>query len=63
MTAKSIALKAIEELPADASLEDAMERLIFIAKVREGMRQADQGDVISHADAKRRLKRWLPKKK
>lgn len=59
MTAMAIALKAIKGLPDDASLEDAMERLIFISKVQEGIRQAERAEVISHAEAKRQLRRWI----
>ena len=32
-TAKQKILEAIEKLPPDATLEDAIERLVFLAKV------------------------------
>ena len=31
------------------------ERLYFLAKVEEGLRQANAGKVVSHEDVKRRL--------
>lgn len=52
---KERALEAIRDLPEDASVEDVMERLYFVAKVEEGMRQADAGQTVSHEEAKRRI--------
>jgi predicted transcriptional regulator len=54
-TPKQKALEAIERLPADATYEDAMERLYFLAKVERGLAAADHGDVVSHEEARRRL--------
>jgi predicted transcriptional regulator len=48
-------LHAVQQLPPDATVEQAMERLYFMAKVEEGLRQADAGQVISHEEARRRL--------
>jgi predicted transcriptional regulator len=54
-TTKERVLDAVKQLPADATVEQAMERLYFIAKVEEGLRQAEAGRLISHEDVKRRL--------
>lgn len=48
-------LEAVEGLPSDATIEDAMERLYFLAKIQRGLDQADAGDTISHEEAKERL--------
>ena len=45
-------LEAVRGLPEDASIEDAMERLYFLAKIEEGERQADAGQTMSHEEAK-----------
>ncbi|KRT76484.1 MAG: hypothetical protein XU14_C0044G0016 [Armatimonadetes bacterium CSP1-3] len=52
---KQKVIEAVESLPADATVEDAMERLYFLAKIQRGLEQADAGDTISHDDAKKRL--------
>lgn len=52
---KQKVIEAVESLPADATIEDAMERLYFLAKIQRGLDQADAGDTISHGDAKKRL--------
>jgi predicted transcriptional regulator len=54
-TTKDKVLDAVRRLPADATVEQAMEQLYFLAKVEEGLRQADAGQLVSHEDVKRRL--------
>lgn len=48
-------VEAIRELPPDASVDDAIERLVFLAKIEEGLAQLDRGDGIPHNEVKRRL--------
>jgi predicted transcriptional regulator len=48
-------IDAVRDLPEDATVEDAMERLYFMAKVEEGLRQADAGETLSHEEAKARI--------
>jgi predicted transcriptional regulator len=48
-------LEVARELPEDATLEEAMERLYFLAKVERGLRQAETGNTVEHNDATRRL--------
>ena len=56
-TAKQKVLEAVQQLPPDATVEDAMERLYFLAKVERGLAQADAGNTVPHAQAKERLTR------
>ena len=56
-TAKQRVLEAIEGLPADATLEDAIERLVLLAKIERGLAELDTGQGIDHSEAKRRLLR------
>ena len=37
------------------TVEDAMERLYFLAKVEEGLRQAETGQTVDAEEAKRRI--------
>lgn len=59
MTVKEKILKAVEALPQDASIEDAMERLLFLAKVERGLEQAESGRTLSHDEVKERMSKWL----
>jgi predicted transcriptional regulator len=59
MTIKEKVIEAVEHLPDDASIEDAMERLLFLAKVERGIQQADAGKTLPHAQVKERMGKWL----
>jgi len=52
---KERVIDAVRGLPEDATVEDAMERLYFIAKVEEGARQADAGETVNPEEARRRV--------
>ena len=59
MTAKEEILVVMEQLPDDATIEDAIERLIVMFKVQQGLEQLDNGEGIPHEEAKRRIRQWL----
>jgi predicted transcriptional regulator len=59
MTSKEIALKTIERLPEDASWEDIQERINFIAAIRKGLRELDEGKGISHDKVRQEFTEWL----
>ncbi len=48
-------LQALEGLPDNATFDDAIERLIFLAKIDKGLAQLDAGQVVDHEEVKRRL--------
>jgi predicted transcriptional regulator len=48
-------IEALRTLPADATVDDAIERLVFMAKVEEGLAQLDAGQGIPHEEVKRRF--------
>ena len=54
-TDKQRALEAIQALPDGATIDDAIERLCFIAKIEEGLRQSLAGQVVSHEEVKKRF--------
>jgi predicted transcriptional regulator len=49
-------IEALRELPPDATVDDAIERLIFLAKIEAGLAELDRGEGIPHEEAKRRLR-------
>ena len=48
-------VEAIRDLPVDATVDDAIERLVFLAKIEEGLAQLDRGEGVPHDEVKRRL--------
>jgi predicted transcriptional regulator len=59
VSAKQAALKVIESMPEDASLEEVMYELYFRKRVDRGLRELEEGKTISHAEIKRSLAKWL----
>ena len=49
-SAKQLALRAVEQLPEDATLEDAMERLYLLEKIERGRADVREGRVVSHEE-------------
>ena len=47
------------DLPEKITVEEAMERLYLLAKIEKGIKQADEGQCISHDEAKEKMKKWL----
>ena len=52
--AKADIVRVIQDLPEDATVEDAMERLYFLSKVERGLEQSD-GETTSHEEIKARF--------
>jgi predicted transcriptional regulator len=52
---KERVLEAVRQLPPDATVEDAMERLYFLAKIERGVADAEAGRVVAHDEVKRRF--------
>ena len=44
---KAQILRAVEDLPDNATLEDAIERLVFLHKVQRGLQQVQAGETIT----------------
>jgi predicted transcriptional regulator len=59
MEAKQQMLKAIEELPDDAGIEEALDRLYLLYKVERGLRQADRGELLTQEEVRERMAKWL----
>jgi predicted transcriptional regulator len=54
-TTRERILDALASLPSDATFDDAIERLVFLAKIDAGLADLDAGKGIPHEEAKRRL--------
>ena len=48
-------LEVLRDLPPDASIDDAIERLVFLARIEEGLAELDAGQGVPHEEVKRRF--------
>ena len=51
-------IDAVKELPQEFDLEELMERLIFVEKVEQGLKQLEEGKTVDHAQVKEMVKKW-----
>ena len=56
---KQEALRIIQRMPDDASLEDVMYELYFRKRINRGIRELEEGKTVSHQEVKRSLIKWL----
>ncbi|MSO20834.1 MAG: hypothetical protein EXQ56_10310 [Acidobacteria bacterium] len=54
-TTRDRIIEAMGNLPPDATYDDAIERIIFLAKVEAGLAELDAGQGIPHGEAIQRL--------
>jgi predicted transcriptional regulator len=59
MATKAEIMKALEDLPEDATIDDAVERLVFMIAVEHGLAQAETGELIPHSEIVQLVKTWL----
>jgi hypothetical protein len=48
-------IEALQAMPPDATIDDAIERLVFLAKVETGLAELDRTEGIPHDEARRRF--------
>jgi predicted transcriptional regulator len=59
MTTKERILQTLQELPEDATYEDAMYRIYVLSSIEDGLEDIAAGRVVTHQEVRQRLKRWL----
>ena len=57
VTTKAKIVRAVEELPEDATIEDAIERLVFLHKIEAGLKQVEEGKTVPLDEVEARLRR------
>lgn len=48
-------IEALQSMPPGATLDDAIERLLFLAKIETGLAELDRSESLSHSEARRRF--------
>ena len=59
MTTKEQILKIVQELPEDATIEEAIDQLYLWLKIQKAEAQVRSGEVVSHEEARKRIAQWL----
>lgn len=59
MLTKTKLPKEVEKFPDEFSIDELVERLIFIEKVEIGNKQSENGDVVSEGELNYEVKKWF----
>jgi hypothetical protein len=59
MLTKENVIKTVSNLPDNFSLDELIDRLIFIDKVQKGLEESLADKVVTKDVAKKRLSKWL----
>jgi len=55
---KEQVLDMVARLPDDFTLDDILDEIYFKSQVDAGLKELDEGKVISHEEVERRLSKW-----
>lgn len=58
---KNLIAESIQSMPEDATTEDIIERIIFLKKIEDGLKDVEEGRVYSHEEVKAKFQKWLQK--
>ena len=59
MLTRTQVFSTIEKLPEQFSIDQLIDKLIFIDKVETGLKQSESGNVNTKEQAKQKLSKWL----
>jgi predicted transcriptional regulator len=58
-TVKELVLRVVAELPDDVSMDEVVDRLLFIHKIERGIEQLGTGRHVTQDEVRERIARWL----
>ena len=58
MLTKETIQKSLAQLPDSFTIDELIERLIFIENVEEGLKQASNGKTVPHNKVKELIEKW-----
>lgn len=59
MLTKTLVKKQLEKLPEEFSLDDLIEHLILVQKLESGLKDSDEGKVISEEELDQEVNKWF----
>jgi len=59
MLTKTKSIEQIEKFPEGFSIDELVERLILIEKVELGLKQSENGEIISDSDLDKEIEQWF----
>lgn len=60
-TAKDEVRDLLERLPDEASFDEIEYQIYVLHEIRQGIAEADRGELVDHEELKARMAKWLGK--
>jgi len=58
MLTKNKVIQSVNNLPESFTIDELIDRLIFLEKVEQGLKQSEEGKVVSNDDVKKIIEKW-----
>jgi len=58
MLTRDKVINSIKDLPDSFTIDELIDRLIFIEKVEQGLKQSEEGNVIPHDEVGKIIEKW-----
>jgi hypothetical protein len=58
MITKNQLLEIIQTLPDEVTADDVIEKIILLQKIDKRIQQSNEGQIVSHQEAKSKLAKW-----
>jgi predicted transcriptional regulator len=58
MLTREKVINSIKDLPDSFTIDELIDRLIFIEKVEQGLKQSEEGKVIPHDEVGKIIEKW-----
>jgi predicted transcriptional regulator len=58
MLTRDKVINSIKDLPDSFTIDELIDRLIFIEKVEQGLKQSEEGKVIPHDEVGKIIEKW-----
>jgi len=59
MITKAKVISSLDNLPENVTIDQVIDRLIYIEKIQKGIEDSKNGRVNSKDDAKKKLSKWI----
>ncbi len=59
MLTKAKVVKQLEKLPEEFTLDELVDRLILIQKIEKGLKDSEEGKVISEEELDSEIEKWF----
>ena len=51
-------LRSVKELPEQVPVDELIDRILLLSKIERGLEQSANGEAVSTAEARKRLRKW-----